>query len=86
MQGEDVVIGSAFVLTAAIAFALYQLLAKDVIAKVGPRLFTCIAMLGASAAAFTQFIAVEELTAIFVSPKLFLYGIFLAYPVYTHTH
>ena len=78
MQGEDVVIGSAFVLTAAIAFALYQLLAKDVVAKVGPRLFTCIAMLGANAAAFTQFIAVEELTAIFVSPKLFLYGIFIA--------
>ncbi|MEE8438509.1 MAG: DMT family transporter, partial [Micropepsaceae bacterium] len=61
-----------------IAFALYQLLAKEAIAKVGPRLFTCIAMLGASDAAFIQFFAVEEATAILVSPKLFLYGILIA--------
>ncbi|MEE8438289.1 MAG: DMT family transporter, partial [Micropepsaceae bacterium] len=78
LEGENVAIGSAFVLAAAMAFALYQLLAKEAIAKVGPRLFTCIAMLGASAAAFIQFFAVEEATAILVSPKLFLYGILIA--------
>jgi len=78
LEGEDVIVGSAFVLAAALAFALYQLLAKEAIAKVGPRLFTCIAMLGASGAAFIQFFAVEEAAAILVSPTLFLYGILIA--------
>lgn len=78
LEGEDVVVGSALVLAAAIAFALYQLLAKEAIAKVGPRLFTCIAMLGATLAAFIQFLVTEEAAAILVSPKLFLYGIFIA--------
>jgi drug/metabolite transporter (DMT)-like permease len=39
LEGEEVILGSAFVLAAALAFALYQLLAKEAIAKVGPRLF-----------------------------------------------
>jgi len=78
LEGEEVILGSAFVLAAALAFALYQLLAKEAIAKVGPRLFTCIAMLGASGAAFLQFFAVEEAAAILVSPTLFLYGILIA--------
>jgi drug/metabolite transporter (DMT)-like permease len=78
LEGEDVAIGSAFVLAAAMAFALYQLLAKEAIAKVGPRLFTCIAMLGATLGAFVQFFVVEEVAAILVSPRLFLYGILIA--------
>lgn len=78
LEGEDVAIGSAFVLVAAMAFALYQLLAKEAIAKVGPRLFTCIAMLGATLAAFVQFFVMEETAAILVSPRLFLYGILIA--------
>lgn len=78
LEGEDVLVGSLFVLAAAMAFALYQLLAKEAIAKVGPRLFTCIAMLGASLAAFTQFLLVEEIAVIVVSPNLFLYGILIA--------
>ena len=40
--------GAALVLSAAIAFALYQLLAKGLIGTIGPRLFTCIAMSGAA--------------------------------------
>jgi drug/metabolite transporter (DMT)-like permease len=78
LEGEDVVIGSAYVLLAAMAFALYQLLAKEAIATVGPRLFTCIAMLGASVAAFLQFFAVEEAAALLVSPTLLFYGILIA--------
>nr|TFG55445.1 MAG: DMT family transporter [Hyphomicrobiales bacterium] len=78
LQGEDAVIGSACVLAAAIAFALYQLLAREVIAKMGPRLFTCIAMLGASIAAFLQFFLVEDASAILVGPTLLYYGLLIA--------
>ena len=53
--GRDGAIGAALVLAAAIAFALYQLFAKDLIGVIGPRLFTCIAMSGAAAGAFVQF-------------------------------
>ena len=78
LEGENVVIGSACVLVAALAFALYQLLAKEAIAKMGPRLFTCIAMLGANIAAFVQFFLVEDASAILVSPTLLYYGILIA--------
>jgi drug/metabolite transporter (DMT)-like permease len=78
LEGEDVAVGSVFVLAAAVAFALYQLLAKEAIAKTGPRLFTCIAMLGATLAAFVQFFVMEEAAAILVGPRLFLYGILIA--------
>ena len=78
LEGEDVVVGSVFVLTAAIAFALYQLLAKEMISKVGPRLFTCIAMLGATIGAFIPFVAMEQVSTIFVGPRLLSYGILIA--------
>ncbi len=74
----DLARGSALVLSAAIAFALYQLLAKDLIGKIGPRLFTCIAMSGAAAAALLQFALREPLANMIVSPKLFGYGLLLA--------
>lgn len=78
LGGENVVAGSALVLTAALAFALYQLLAKEAITKVGASLFTCIAMLGATLAALLVFVAVEEVNAIFVGPRLLLYGVLIA--------
>lgn len=78
LEGADVVKGSMLVLTAAIAFALYQLLAKEMIVKVGPRLFTCIAMLGATFGAFISFIAMEQVNEIFVGPRLLSYGILIA--------
>ena len=56
-RGPDVAIGAALILSAAIAFALYQLFAKPLIATIGPRLFTCIAMTGAAIGAFIQFFA-----------------------------
>ena len=48
--GEFAMIGTMFVLAAAFCFALYQLLAKPIIACMGSRIFTCIAMTGASLA------------------------------------
>ena len=53
--GSNVALGSALVLAAALAFAFYQLLAKSVIAGLGPQLFTCIAMGSAGCMAFLTF-------------------------------
>ena len=76
--GSNVAIGAGFVLAAAMAFALYQLLAKGLIAKMGPRLFTCIAMSGAAVAALIQFALVESVESLAVSPKVLGYGVLLA--------
>ena len=54
-RGANAAIGAGLVLAAALAFAFYQLLAKPVIAVMGPRLFTCVAMSGAAVGAFVQF-------------------------------
>lgn len=76
--GSDVTLGAALVLSAAFAFALYQLLAKRLIGTIGPRLFTCIAMSGAAAAALLQFALTQPLQSIIVSPHMLFYGILLA--------
>jgi drug/metabolite transporter (DMT)-like permease len=78
LEGESVIIGSAFVIAAAIAFALYQFLAKDVIAEMGPGLFTCIAMTGAAIAAFIEFFATRNAEELLVSGPLLGYSILLA--------
>ncbi len=76
--GSGVVTGSLLVLSASIAFAFYQLLAKDLVVEVGARLFTCIAMLGATAATFAQYAATQPLSDLMVSPPVFGYALFLA--------
>jgi drug/metabolite transporter (DMT)-like permease len=76
--GTDIAKGAGLVLSAAVAFALYQLLAKGSIARIGPRLFTCIAMSGAAAAALLQFALTQPLGSLLVGPALFGYGVLLA--------
>ena len=78
LEGESVVIGSVFVIAAAISFALYQFMAKNVIAEMGPGLFTCIAMTGAGLAAFAEFFATQDATDLFVSGPLLGYSVLLA--------
>ena len=46
--GPDTVIGAGLVFTAALLFALYMILAKAVIGRLGSRLFTCVAMSAAT--------------------------------------
>lgn len=50
-EGANVETGIAFVLIAACAFALYQLLARSIMSRTGSVLFTCIAMTSAATAA-----------------------------------
>lgn len=74
---EQVLLGAALVLAAAVAFALYQLLAKPVIARMGPRLFTCVAMGAAGVAAFVHFLLTHPLRDLLVTPRVALLGVFL---------
>jgi drug/metabolite transporter (DMT)-like permease len=78
LAGHDIAIGAGWVLVAAIAFALYQLLAKDAIDEMGPRLFTCIAMTGASIAAFVQFFAGHSGSELLVTGPLLFYSVLVA--------
>ncbi|MCW5696373.1 MAG: EamA family transporter [Bauldia sp.] len=77
-EGSDVVVGTLWVLAAAIAFAFYQLLAKPLIAEVGPRLFTCIAMGAAAVVALGQFVVTHPLSDLAVSGAAWGYAIMLA--------
>jgi drug/metabolite transporter (DMT)-like permease len=76
--GSAVTRGALLVLTAAVAFAFYQLLAKDLIGRLGSRLFTCIAMLGAMAATLAQFVLTRPLSDLQVSHAQLGYALFLA--------
>jgi len=53
--GEHVLFGSMLVLGAAVAYAVYQILAKPLIDRMGAGLFTSIAMSGAGIAIFVHF-------------------------------
>lgn len=76
--GHDATLGAGLVLAAAISFALYQLLAKDLIATIGPRLFTCIAMSGAAVGAFAQFLFTHAPADLIVTPTLYAYALLIA--------
>lgn len=77
LEGHNTAIGASLVLSAAVAFALYQLLAKELIAKVGPKLFTCIAMAGAGFGAFLQFFLTHPPADLVVSSRVYLLALFL---------
>lgn len=54
-SGENVALGASFVLLCALFFAIFQILAKPVIDRVGSRLFTCYAMITSSTAILLHF-------------------------------
>lgn len=60
--GENVPLGSVMILTCAAAFAMFQLLAKPMIGRLGSSIFTCCAMLGAGTVIFTHFL-IENIAA-----------------------
>ncbi len=77
--GSDIWLGSTFVFGSAITFALYQLLAKGLITEMGPRLFTCIAMLGATVGVLGQFLATRPIAEIAAtSPRVWELALYLA--------
>ncbi|MDB5296960.1 MAG: protein of unknown function transrane [Phycisphaerales bacterium] len=76
--GNNILLGAGLVLAAAVSFALYQLLAKGVIGRMGPQLFTCVAMAAASGAALGQFLLTQRPAALWGGPTLLGYGLLLA--------
>jgi drug/metabolite transporter (DMT)-like permease len=76
--GHDALIGGGLVLACAVAFALYQLFAKDLITAIGPRLFTCIAMTAAAAGAIVQFLLTHAAGDLAVSGRVLATAFFIA--------
>jgi drug/metabolite transporter (DMT)-like permease len=71
-------IGAGLVLACAVAFALYQLLARSPIAAMGPRLFTCVAMSAAAFGALAQFLLTHPPSALLVSDRLLVLSFVIA--------
>ena len=69
LEGNDVILGAALVLGAAIAYALYQLLAKPLIDEIGARLFTSIAMSSAGLVVIVHFLIANQIGDLLVSGK-----------------
>jgi drug/metabolite transporter (DMT)-like permease len=64
-------------------FALFQLIAKSFIDKIGPPLFTCLAMLGAAAAIFSHFLIMALTTkgvaeALDIPSRIYWLGLIIA--------
>lgn len=81
--GENVVLGSILLIACAVLFALYQLLAKGLIAKMGSAQFTCVAMIAAGVFVFTHFITQQSLNggviaALNVPPRIYVLAIAIA--------
>src|SRR5690606_31833319 len=64
IEGDDVVLGSALVFGSAVAYAGYQVLAKPLIDRLGPQLFTSIAMGAAGPAVIAHFLATHPPAAL----------------------
>jgi drug/metabolite transporter (DMT)-like permease len=66
--GTAALIGGAFVATAAVTFALYQLFARELILRCGPSLFTAVAMSAAGVTALLAFFLTHPAAAL-VPPR-----------------
>jgi drug/metabolite transporter (DMT)-like permease len=69
LDGPQVIMGSLLVLSAAMAYAFYQLVAKPLIDEIGARLFTSIAMSTAGLAVIVHFLLTHQLDDLQVSGK-----------------
>lgn len=76
--GAHAALGAALVLACAVAFALYQLLAKPPIASLGSELFTSVAMTGASVVAALGFALTHPLHDLRVVTGILPHAAFLA--------
>ena len=69
--GSAVVVGASWCTISSLAFALYLLLAKPLIARMGPSFFTSWAMSGAGIAMGVHFFIVHKISDIHMTPGLF---------------
>lgn len=69
-HGSSVVVGTLWCLASSVSFALYLLLAKPLIARLGASMFTSWAMCGAALATFLHFFVTHRFSDIPLSPPL----------------
>lgn len=77
-HGAGIAVGAAWCTVSSITFALYLLLARPLIKRMGPSMFTSFAMTGAAIATFAQFFVVHRLSDFHMSPPLWALGLGLA--------
>jgi len=82
-ESSNLWLGSGLVLACAMLFALFQLIAKSFIDRIGSSLFTCLAMLGAATAIFLHFTLAALTTDGFVAafdlpPRIYALGLTIA--------
>lgn len=68
-HGAGIVRGALWCMASSVSFALYLLLAKPLIARLGPSLFTTWAMSGAAAATFVHFLIAHRFSDIHMTPS-----------------
>ncbi len=67
-KGDNALLGAALVFCASFTYALYQLIARPLVAGIGTRLFTSIAMLAACAGVMLHFLATNSLLRLTSAP------------------
>lgn len=76
--GDDVAVGSLLILTSAAIFSLYLLFGKSLIDQVGSKLFTSIALIGASIGIFVHFSLTHSITDAQVNNQALMLILFIA--------
>lgn len=69
-HGSAIVAGTLWCMASSVSFALYLLLAKPLIARLGPSLFTSWAMCGAAIATFAHFLLTHSISQVHLSAPL----------------
>ena len=82
-SGSNVMLGSILLLSCAVLFALFQLLAKSFISQIGAPLFTCLSMIAATIGVCVHFMisngSVEGMhEALTLPPRIYLLGAAIA--------
>lgn len=77
IDGQSTIIGAALVLGAALSYAVYQILAKPHIDRIGARLFTSIAMTAAGLVVICHFFLVNGFEDLLLEPRamLIMFGV-----------
>jgi drug/metabolite transporter (DMT)-like permease len=72
VEGDNVLLGAALVFGSAVVYAAYQILAKPLIDKMGPQLFTSIAMSAAGPAVIVHFLVTHPVSDLAVNGNAML--------------
>jgi len=67
IEGDNVMLGAGLVFGSAVAYAAYQIMAKPLIDRLGPELFTSIAMSAAGPAVVIHFLSTHPVSALAVT-------------------